>query len=55
MDKGLIFLAAQITSAYADDTGLESMDIFYRRIPFEDEAVCRVKCVPKTRFAGLSI
>ncbi|MDD3274567.1 MAG: tRNA 4-thiouridine(8) synthase ThiI [Candidatus Omnitrophica bacterium] len=55
MDEELIFLASQITSAYADDTGLEKMDIYYRRFPLKDKVVCRVKCVSKSRFAGLFI
>jgi len=51
----LIYLSSQITAAYSDTLGLESMEIFYRNVPGSENRMHRIACLPKSRFRHLLI
>lgn len=55
MNQELINLSSQIISAYSDNHGLKNMEIFYRHLPESKDNLCRVDCLPKSKFVHLLI
>lgn len=51
----LIYLSSQITAAYSDTLGLESMEVFHRNVPESENRMHKITCLPKSRFRHLLI
>ena len=55
INRELIFLSSQITSAYTDVLGLEKIGVFYRQLPAVKDNLHQIPHLPKEKFAQLFI
>jgi tRNA U34 2-thiouridine synthase MnmA/TrmU len=55
INRELIFLSSQITSAYTDALGLEKIEVLYRQVPAIKDNVHQITRLPKERFVHLFV